>query len=72
MNRMYIDCRDLPDEKNCTLRMSGTEEELVIAAARHAAEVHGQADNRALRTKLRARMKPLGRQASGLDRARAR
>ncbi len=72
MNRMYIDCRETPDDKNCTLRMSGTADELVDAAAEHAASVHGQADNRALRTKLRARLKPLGKQASTLDRARAK
>lgn len=72
MDRMYIDCRDTPDGKNCTLRMSGAADELVIAAAQHAASVHGQADNRDLRTKIRARLKPLGKRASTLDHARAK
>jgi hypothetical protein len=72
MNRMYFDCRDLPDETNCTVRMSGTTEELVAAAAQHSAHAHGQVDNRALRAKILARIKPLGRRASNLDRARAK
>ena len=39
--RKYIDCRDFPSEKNCSLKISGTEEEVVRAATQHAADSHG-------------------------------
>jgi len=30
--RKSIDCRDYPSEKNCSLKISGTEEEVLDAA----------------------------------------
>jgi len=39
--RNSIDCRDYPSEKNCSLKISGTEEEVLDAAVHHAASVHG-------------------------------
>jgi len=33
--RKSIDCRDHPSEKNCSLRISGTEQEVLDAAGQH-------------------------------------
>jgi hypothetical protein len=35
MNRKSIDCRHYPSEKNCTLKISGTEQEVLDAAVQH-------------------------------------
>lgn len=53
MGRKVADCRDLPNERGCTLAISGEEDEVVEAAAQHAASVHGHADDEALRSWLR-------------------
>jgi hypothetical protein len=34
--RKVIDCRLYPSEKNCSLKISGTEEEVLNVAVRHA------------------------------------
>lgn len=39
--RKYIDCRDVPNDMNCSLRISGTEDEVAKAAFDHAVSVHG-------------------------------
>jgi predicted small metal-binding protein len=39
--RRSIDCRDYPSEKNCSLKISGTEEEVLDAAVQHAVSAHG-------------------------------
>jgi len=36
-----IDCRDYPSEKNCSLKISGAEEEVLDAAVQHAISAHG-------------------------------
>lgn len=41
MTRKVADCRDYPSESNCTLTISGEEEEVVTAATQHAITVHG-------------------------------
>ena len=51
--RKYIDCRDYPSEKNCTLKISGTEGEVVTAATQHAIAAHGHDDTPELREQLR-------------------
>ncbi|GAA1200491.1 DUF1059 domain-containing protein [Prauserella alba] len=53
MTRKYVDCRDTPSVSGCTLAMSGEEEELAQAAARHAVDVHGHADDEQLRAMTR-------------------
>lgn len=54
MARRYIDCRDYPSEKNCTVAMSAdSEAELLDAAVRHAVEVHGHQDTPQFRDQLR-------------------
>ena len=39
--RKYIDCRDFPSDKNCSLKISGTEDEVLTAATQHAVTSHG-------------------------------
>ena len=57
MTRYYMDCRDLPSENNCDVRMSGSEEHLVEAAAIHAITAHKHEDTPQLREELRKMMK---------------
>lgn len=55
MGRKYIDCRDFPSEKNCTVALSAdTEDELLEAAVQHAVQVHDHHDSPELRTQLKA------------------
>ena len=39
--RKFIDCGEYPSEKNCSLKISGTEEEVLDAATAHATSSHG-------------------------------
>ncbi|MER5493460.1 DUF1059 domain-containing protein [Streptomyces sp. LE64] len=55
--RKVADCRDYPSESNCTLTIAGEEEEVVRAAAEHAASVHGHEDTPELREQLRGVLK---------------
>jgi len=55
--RKSIDCREYPSENNCSLRISGTEEEVVEAAAQHAMRSHGHQDSPELREQLRSMLK---------------
>jgi len=52
--RKSIDCRLYPSEKGCTLKISGTEEEVLETACAHAIAAHGHADTPELRNELRA------------------
>jgi predicted small metal-binding protein len=59
MARMFVDCRDYPSEKNCTVAISAdTKEELVDAAVQHAVTVHGHHDSPELRQELAKMIKP--------------
>jgi uncharacterized protein DUF1059 len=58
MGRKMADCRRFESESNCTLTIIGEEEEVVAAAAKHAADVHGHADTPELRSQLRATLEP--------------
>jgi quercetin dioxygenase-like cupin family protein/predicted small metal-binding protein len=55
MSRKLFDCRDLPGE--CTLTISGEEDEVVRAQAEHAISVHGEKDTVELRELIRASLK---------------
>ena len=57
MARKYIDCREFPNEANCTLSMSGAEQEVLDAAVMHAISVHGHEDVPELREQLRGLLK---------------
>ena len=55
MSRRYIDCREFPSEKNCTVALSAdTEDELLEAAVQHAVKVHQHQDSPELRSQLKA------------------
>jgi predicted small metal-binding protein len=55
--RKSIDCRDYPSDKNCSLRISGTEEEVLDAAVQHAASAHGHEKTPELRDQLKSMLK---------------
>lgn len=56
-NRKFIDCREYPSEKNCSLRISGTEDEVLDAAVQHAASAHGHEYSPELRDQLRSMLR---------------
>ena len=58
MARKMADCRRFPSESNCSLTIIGDEEEVVRAAAEHAASVHGHEDNDETRELIRAHLEP--------------
>lgn len=54
MSRQYIDCREFPSERSCTVALSAdSEEELLDAACQHAVAIHGETDSPALRQMIR-------------------
>jgi len=53
MARKMIDCGQFPSEMNCTLKISGTEEEVIKAAREHAVSTHGHEDSPELAAQLR-------------------
>lgn len=55
--RKVADCRDYPSESNCTLTISGEEDEVTRAAAEHAVSVHGHDDSPELRQQIRTMLK---------------
>jgi predicted small metal-binding protein len=59
-HRKSIDCRDYPSEKNCSLKISGTEEEVLDAAVQHAASSHGHENTPELREQIKQMLKNEG------------
>jgi len=57
MGRKVADCRDFPSDNNCTLTISGEEDEVVVAATEHAVSVHGHDDTTEVRDWLRQNLK---------------
>ncbi len=55
--RKFIDCREYPSEKNCSLKISGTEDEVLDIAVQHAVSVHGHEKTAELREELRRLLK---------------
>lgn len=55
--RKTIDCRNFPSEKNCTIAISGTEEEVLDLAVLHAVTVHGHQQTPELREQIRVLLK---------------
>jgi predicted small metal-binding protein len=55
--RKSIDCRDYPSEKNCSLKVSGKEEEVVNAAMQHAVSAHGHEETPELREQIKSMLK---------------
>jgi predicted small metal-binding protein len=58
MGRKFIDCREVPSEKNCTVALSAdSESELLEVAVQHAVTAHGHQDTPELRDMIRSAMK---------------
>lgn len=55
--RKVADCRQFPSEKNCTLTIAGTEEEVLAVAVWHAVQSHGHKDTPELRQQIRGMLK---------------
>jgi predicted small metal-binding protein len=55
--RKSVDCRDHPGEKNCSLKISGTEQEVLDAAVQHAISAHGHQDTPELRQQIKSMFK---------------
>lgn len=55
--RKVSDCRDFPSEIDCTLTISGSEDEVVEAAAMHAVTAHRHEDTPELREQIRGMLK---------------
>lgn len=56
--RKMADCRRFESESKCSLTIIGEEDEVVNAAAQHAAAVHGHADSPELRDQIRGMLEP--------------
>jgi predicted small metal-binding protein len=56
-NRKFIDCREFPSESNCSLKISGTEDEVLTIAVQHAVASHGHENTPVLRDELRSAMR---------------
>ena len=52
MSRKVADCRDYPSESNCTLTITGEQDEVLLAATQHAMSVHGHDDSAEVRAWL--------------------
>lgn len=57
MTRKVSDCREFPSESNCSLTISGEEDEVLRASAEHAVSVHGHTDGPELRAELKSMLK---------------
>jgi len=55
--RKSIDCRNYPSDKNCSLKLSGTENEVLDAAVQHAVSTHGHRNSPELRGQLKSMLK---------------
>jgi Protein of unknown function (DUF1059) len=53
MERKIADCRRFESDSNCSLTIIGEEDEVISAAAQHAAAAHGHEDTPELRSQLR-------------------
>jgi hypothetical protein len=55
--RKSIDCRDYPSDKNCSLKISGTEDEVLDAAVQHAVSTHEHQNTPELREQIKSMLK---------------
>jgi hypothetical protein len=65
MARKMADCRRWPSETNCSLVIIGEEDEVIRAAAEHAASVHSHEDTPELRTQIKEFLEPAENYAPG-------
>jgi len=52
-DRKVADCRKFPSEKNCTVAIAGSEEEVLPLAIHHAVRDHGHEDTPELREQVK-------------------
>ena len=55
--RKSIDCRDYPSEKDCSLKISGPQGEVLDAAVQHAVSAHGHENSAEWRGEIRSLLK---------------
>ena len=55
--RKVADCRNMPSDKNCSVTIAGTEDEVLLLATRHAIMDHGHKDSPELRGKIKSGLK---------------
>jgi hypothetical protein len=55
--RKVIDCRLFPSDTNCSLAISGREDEVLDLAVLHATTVHGHENSPELREQIRSLLK---------------
>jgi hypothetical protein len=55
--RKFIDCSEYPSDINCTVKISGTEDEVLNVATAHAVATHGHEDTPEFREQLRGMLK---------------
>jgi hypothetical protein len=55
---MMADCRRFESDSNCQLTIIGPEDDVVAAAAQHAAASHGHPDTPELQEQLRGMLEP--------------
>jgi hypothetical protein len=65
MARKIADCRRFESDNRCSLTIIGEEDEVIAAAAQHAAAVHGHDDTPRLRAQLRELLEPEGSYQAG-------
>ncbi len=58
MERMMADCRRFESDNKCQLTIIGPEDDVVAAAAQHAAASHGHPDTPELHAQLRSMLEP--------------
>lgn len=58
MARRYVDCREFPSERNCTVEISAdTDDEILEVAVPHAVQAHQHEDTPELRSGIRSLIK---------------
>lgn len=55
--RKVADCRAFPSEKNCSLTIAGTEDEVMKVAVWHAVHDHGHKDSPEFRQQIKGMLK---------------
>jgi len=58
MSRVMADCRRFESDSKCSLTIMGEQDEVIAAAAQHAADVHGHTDTPELREQLAGMLEP--------------
>ena len=56
-DRKYVDCREAASDSKCTLKISGTEGEVIKAAADHMVSAHGQKNSSELKSGIKKMLK---------------